>query len=67
MGAPISAILAETFIEHMEHKHIYPILKTHEIIAYYRYIDDIIIMYDQNKTKQTLNKYSKNLTTYNHP
>jgi hypothetical protein len=43
MGAPTSAIQAETFIKHMEHKHIYPILKTLEIIAYYRYADNILI------------------------
>jgi hypothetical protein len=49
MGPPTSAILAETFIEHLEHKHTYPNLKTQEIIAYYRYADDILIIYDQNK------------------
>jgi hypothetical protein len=51
MGAPTSAILAETFIQHMEHEHLYPILITHEIIGYYRYFDDIFIIYDQNKKK----------------
>jgi hypothetical protein len=37
--------------------YIYPILKTQEIIAYYRYVDDI---YDQNKTniEQTLNEFN---------
>jgi hypothetical protein len=43
MGDPISAIIAETFTQHMEHKHTHPILKTQEIIAYYRYVDDILI------------------------
>jgi hypothetical protein len=43
MGAPTSAVLAEIFTQHMEHKHIYPILKTQEIIAYYRYVYDILI------------------------
>jgi hypothetical protein len=58
MGAPTSAILAETFIQHMECKHIYAILKTQEIITYYRYVDDIIC--DKNKTniKQTLNEFN---------
>jgi hypothetical protein len=27
IGAPTSSVLAETYIQHMEHKHIYPILK----------------------------------------
>jgi hypothetical protein len=48
MGAPTSAILVETFIQHMEHEYLYPILIPHEIIAYYRYVDDIFIIYDQN-------------------
>jgi hypothetical protein len=48
MGAPISVILAEIFIQYIEHKYIYPIIRTREIIAYYRYVDDII--YDQHKT-----------------
>jgi hypothetical protein len=44
----------------MEHEHIYPILKLHEIIAYYRHVDDILVIYDQNKTNisQTLNEFN---------
>jgi hypothetical protein len=59
MGIPTSAILAETFTQHVENKHIYPIVKTEEIIAYYRYVDDIIC--DQNKTniEQTLNEFEE--------
>jgi hypothetical protein len=63
MRAPTSAILAETFIQHMEHKH--TILKTHEIIAHYRHVDDILIIHDQKK--KTLNKHFTNSTTYNYP
>jgi hypothetical protein len=59
MGAKTSAILAETFIQHMKHKHIYPILRTQEIIAYYRYVEDIL--YDQNKTNTE--QHLKSLTT----
>jgi hypothetical protein len=60
MGAPTSAILAETFVQHMEHEYLYPILIAHEIIAYYRYVDDIFIIYDQNKTntEQTLYEFN---------
>jgi hypothetical protein len=60
MGAPTSAILAETFIQHMEHTYIYPILKTQQIIAYYRYVDDILILYNKNKTniEKTLNDFN---------
>jgi hypothetical protein len=50
MGAPTSSILAETYIQYMEHTQIYPILVKQQIITYFRYVDDILILYDQNKT-----------------
>jgi hypothetical protein len=61
MGAPTSAILAETYLQHMEHEQIYPILIRQEIIGYFRYVDDILIIYDQNKTniEHTLNEFNK--------
>jgi hypothetical protein len=49
MGAPTSAILAEVYIQHMEHKQLYPILTRHQIMGYFRYVDDILIIYNQNK------------------
>jgi hypothetical protein len=60
LGAPTSAILAETFIQHMEHKYIYPILNTQQIIAYYRYVDDILIIYNKKKTniEETLTHFN---------
>jgi hypothetical protein len=44
----------------MEHKYMYPILRTGEIVAYYRYVDDILIIYDQHKTniEQTLEEFN---------
>jgi hypothetical protein len=36
MGAPTSSILAETYIQHMEHTQIHPILITQQVIAYFR-------------------------------
>jgi hypothetical protein len=50
MGAPTSAILAEMYIQNMKHKQIYPILLKHKIIGYFRYVDDILLVYNQNKT-----------------
>jgi hypothetical protein len=49
-GAPTSSILAEIYIQHMEHTQIYPILRKQQIVAYYRYGDDILIIYDQSRT-----------------
>jgi hypothetical protein len=46
MGAPTSAILAEVFIQYFEHTTVIDILKKFQIIDYYRYIDDILIIYN---------------------
>jgi hypothetical protein len=60
MGAPTSAILAETYIQHIEHKQIYPILIKHQVIGYFRYVDDIFMIYDQRNTN-----IEKNLIEFN--
>jgi hypothetical protein len=44
MDAPTSSILAGTYIQHMEHKHIYPTLRKQQIITYFRYVDEILII-----------------------
>jgi hypothetical protein len=36
MGAPMSATLAETFIQYLDHTIIYQILNGHQIIDHYR-------------------------------
>jgi hypothetical protein len=61
MGAPTSAILAETYVQNMEHTQMYSILTKQKAIAYYRYVDDIIIIYDQRKTNinHTLQEFNK--------
>jgi hypothetical protein len=61
MGAPTSSVLAETVIQHIEHTQIYPILVKQQIIEYFRYADDILIIYDQNKTNtdHTLKEFNK--------
>jgi hypothetical protein len=46
MGVPTSAILAEIFVQHLEHTIIIDILKDFQIIDYYRYVDDILIIYN---------------------
>jgi hypothetical protein len=47
MGAPTSSI--------------YAVLKYEKIIMYFSYVDDILIIYDQNKTKieQTLDEFNR--------
>jgi hypothetical protein len=45
----------------MEHKQIYPSIITQQIIAYFRNVADILIIYDQSKTnvRHTLNEFNK--------
>jgi hypothetical protein len=50
MGAPTSAILAEVFMQHQEHNYISKILQKQDVIDYYRYVDDMLIVYDDDHT-----------------
>jgi hypothetical protein len=50
MGAPTSAIIAETYLQNLEHNQIYNLLTQHRIIGCFRYVDDIPFVYDKNKT-----------------
>jgi hypothetical protein len=61
MGAPTLAILAEIYIQNMEHTQIYDILKKQHIIAYFRYVNDILIIYHIKKTNinDTINEFNK--------
>jgi ABC-type nitrate/sulfonate/bicarbonate transport system ATPase subunit len=59
MDAPTSATLAEAYIKNMEHKQIHPILIKHQINEYFRYADDILLIYDQRKTEETFTEFNK--------
>jgi hypothetical protein len=48
MGAPSSGLIAEIFLQHTEHQHIAELSAKHKIINYFRYVDDILIIYDSN-------------------
>jgi hypothetical protein len=58
MGAPTSAIPAETFIQYLEHNKVIKILNKYQIIDYHRYVDDILIVYNKNirNINNTLNE-----------
>jgi hypothetical protein len=47
---PTSPIFAEIFLQHLEHNHITHTLRKHNILDYYRYLDDILIVYNENHT-----------------
>jgi hypothetical protein len=59
MGTPTSAILSESFLQYLEHNHIIHILQKHNIIGYYRYADNILIIYNIQITQiqNTLNEF----------
>jgi hypothetical protein len=61
MDAPTSAILTEIYIQYIVHNKLHPILKKHQIIRYFRYVDHILIIYNQNKAniEETLTEFNK--------
>jgi hypothetical protein len=50
MGAPSSGILSEIYLQSLEHTTIYDILTQHNVAGYFRYVDDILLVYDENTT-----------------
>jgi hypothetical protein len=50
MGAPSSSILSEIFMQHTEQAHIPRLSEKHKLINYFRYVDDILLIFDTNKT-----------------
>ena len=59
MGSPISSILAEIFIHHIEQKYILHNNKhAHKILYWHRFVDDIILLYKGNKRQvENFHKY----------
>lgn len=52
MGSPISNTIVEMYLQFQEETCIKHWLQTKEIIYYRRYVDDILIIFDQNKTNE---------------
>jgi len=48
MGAPSSGLIAEIFLQNIEHSHLTHLTQKHKIINYCRYVDDILIVFDPN-------------------
>jgi hypothetical protein len=47
---PTSAILSEIFLQYLEHNIILSILSKHHVDSYNRYVDDILIIYNNMRT-----------------
>jgi hypothetical protein len=52
MGSPISSIIAEIYIQFLEELYMKQWLGSKQILYYKRYVDDILIIYNQNKTNE---------------
>jgi uncharacterized protein (UPF0297 family) len=52
MGSPLSGTLTEIYLQYFEEMMIKHWVETGEITCYRRYVDDIIIIFDQNKTDE---------------
>ena len=50
MGAPTSSVLSELYLQFMEHNKLYTTLLQNSILGYFRYVDDILIVYNDSKT-----------------
>jgi hypothetical protein len=62
MGAPSSAILSAIYLQYLEHTKIIKTLTQHGVIGYFRYVNDILIVYDENSTDiQELHRSFNNL------
>ena len=58
MGSPISSTIAEIFLQHPEDAHVKQLLDSRNIAFDTRYVDDILITYDTEKTNY------ERITTY---
>jgi hypothetical protein len=50
MGAPTSSILSEIYLQYLENTKIYDILSSSKIQGCFRYVDDILVIYNRNYT-----------------
>jgi hypothetical protein len=66
MGAPTSPILSELYLQFLENSKIYTLLLDLNISGYFRYVDDILIIYKEITTSiedllNSLNELTPNL------
>jgi hypothetical protein len=62
MGSPISGIIAEIFLQFLENRHLNQLLDEKSIIFYTRYVDDIFVIYNTDRTTpKKIHDYLNNL------
>jgi len=63
MGAPSSSTLSEFYLQHVESHKIYSLLLNHKVEGYFRYVDDILIIYNEdNMNIYTLLNHFNNIS-----
>jgi hypothetical protein len=67
MGAPSSSILSEVYLQYIEHTAIYDVLLCNQILGYFRYVDEVLIVYNHDKTNinEVLNSFNDVTPPYN--
>jgi hypothetical protein len=50
MGAPTSSIFSELYLQFTENTKIVELLLKHKVEGYFRYVDDILMMYKEERT-----------------
>jgi len=50
MGAPSSTIISEIFLQHIEHTHLPHLAQKHKLVTFFRYVDDVLLIYDSQHT-----------------
>jgi hypothetical protein len=65
MGSPLSGVVAELYLKYFAKIWIGHWLENGEILYYRIYVDDILIIFHQNKTNEdTISKHMNNVHTY---
>jgi hypothetical protein len=61
MGSPSSAIPSEIFLQFLESNHYSNILQNNKVIDYFRYVDDVLIVYYNTQTdiNQVLHEFNQ--------
>jgi len=50
MGVPSSGILSEIFLQHIEDIHLPHLAQKHKLVNYFRFVDNILLIYDSRHT-----------------
>jgi hypothetical protein len=60
MGAPTSSILSVIYLQYTENTKIYDILRNSRVERYFRYVGDVLLVYNENLTdiEEILNSFN---------